>query len=102
MIQVSSDALRDGCDRAHDLFLLNRLRGHEAAAAGFESVFDALGIDSAMRERLQSALADLVPIKGVPAVEAIAEASMLSGVLVGLLIADSATPATELDLPVTS
>jgi hypothetical protein len=33
--------------------------------------------------------------------EAAAMASMLSGVLVGLLIADSALPSDELDLPVT-
>jgi hypothetical protein len=42
-----------------------------------------------------------VPVEGVPALEAVAASSILSGVLVGLLIADSALPSDELDLPVT-
>ncbi len=100
MLQISPDSLQDGCERAHDLFLLNRLRSNTEAAASFDSVFEALGMDNAMRERLQHAVAELVPVKGVPPVEAIAEVSILAGVLVGLLIADSATPAAELDLPV--
>ena len=54
----------------------------------------------ARRERLQSAVARLVPVEGLPGLEATAVASMLAGVLVGLLIADSALPAEELDLPV--
>lgn len=100
MLQISRDALQDGCERAHDLFLLNRLRSNAEAAASFDRVFEALGMDNAMRERLQQSVAELVPVKGVPPVEAIAEVSILAGVLVGLLIADSATPAAELDLPV--
>lgn len=42
----------------------------------------------------------VVPVEGAPALEATVAASMLSGVLVGLLIADSALPSDELDLPV--
>jgi hypothetical protein len=100
VIQISDDALRDGCDRAYDLFLLNRLRGHREASASFDAVYEALGIDTAMREALEGVLGELVPIKGVPLIEATAVAAMAAGVLVGLLIADSALPADELDLPV--
>ena len=100
MIQISQDALRDGCERAHDLFLLNRLRGHREAAASFEAVYEALGVDAEMRETLQEALRELVPVKGVPVIEATTLVSMLAGVLVGLLIADSSFPADEFDLPV--
>jgi hypothetical protein len=100
LIQISKPALREGCDRASDLFLLNRLRAPEDAGAGLEGTYQALGIDPSMREELQEALTDLVPVKGLPAMEAVAVGSMLAGVLVGLLIADSALPAEELDLPV--
>ncbi len=100
MIQISPEALREGCERAHDLFLLNRLRRQEEAAAGFDAVYRALGIDPTMREGLQGALEELVPVKGVPVLEATAVSSMLAGVLVGLLIADSALPVEGLDLPV--
>ena len=82
------------------MFLLNRLREHDEAAAGFEAVYQALGVDAEMREALESALADLVPVRGVPVLEATTVVSMLAGVLVGLLIADSSLPADELDLPV--
>ena len=100
MIQISEDALRDGCERAHDLFLLNRLRAQDEAAASFDAVYSAFGIDAEMRDELSAALGDLVPFKGAPVIEATAAASMLAGVLVGLLIADSSFPAEELDLPV--
>ena len=100
VIKISHAALRDGCERAHDIFMLNRLRPQDEAAAGFDAVYEALGIDGEMRERLQSAVARLVPVEGLPGLEATAVASMLAGVLVGLLIADSALPAEELDLPV--
>lgn len=100
MIQISPEALRQGCERAHDLFLLNRLRGVEEAAAGFDAVYRAHGIDAEMREGLERAVGELVPIKEAPVLEATAMTSMLAGVLIGLLIADSAMPAEELDLPV--
>ena len=41
-----------------------------------------------------------MPVRGVPIIEATTVVSMLAGVLVGLLIADSALPADKLDLPV--
>jgi hypothetical protein len=100
MLQISHDALRIGCERAQDLFTLNRLRGAEGAASGLDATYGALGIDAAMRERLQRELTDLVPVKGVPMIEMTAAASMLAGVLVGLLIADSTLPGDELDIPV--
>ena len=100
MIQISDDALREGCERAHDLFLLNRLRGQHEAAESFGAVYQALGMDPEMRSRLEVALRELVPVKGAPIFEATTVVSMLAGVLVGLLIADSTFPAEELDLPV--
>src|SRR4051812_20195377 len=102
MLNVTADSLRDGCDRAHDLFKLNRMRGHEAAAESFDAVFGALGFDHAMRERLQDTLVELVPVKGDPMLETSTTMSMAAGVLIGLLIADSALPADEFDLPVTA
>jgi hypothetical protein len=100
VLEISHEALREGCDRARDLFLLNRLQGVEAAAQTTEEVLSALGIDAEMREELARALADIVPVDGVPAVQAAASSAMLGGVLVGLLIADATTPSDELDLPV--
>ncbi|HET8977281.1 MAG TPA: hypothetical protein VFN87_03930 [Solirubrobacteraceae bacterium] len=100
MIQISDDALREGCDRARDLFLLNRLRTPEEATAGFDAVFAALGLDEEMRAHLQETLLDLIPLRGIPVVESTAAASLQAGVLVGLLIADSSLPTEELDLPI--
>src|SRR2546423_13296272 len=102
MLQISPDALRDGCERAHDLFRLNRLRGRALAAQSFEAVFDALGVDAPMRERLHDEIVELLPVRGDPMIEAGTAVSILAGVLVGLLIADSALPGEELDLPVVS
>jgi hypothetical protein len=101
MLTISDDALREGCDRARDLFMLSRLQDPGSAAETFTSVFAALGLDVEMRAGLERAIAELVPVEGLPALEAAAAASMLSGVLVGLLVADSALPSDELDLPVT-
>ena len=100
MIQISREALREGCERAQDLFMLNRLRGSGEAAAAFDAVYRAHGVDNEMREGLECALSDLVPVKGAPVLEATAVMSMLAGVLVGLLSADSTLPAEKLDLPV--
>jgi hypothetical protein len=52
------------------------------------------------RERLQDALLELVPVRGDALAQAALTGSMLAGVLVGLLIADSAIPSDELELPV--
>jgi hypothetical protein len=100
VLSVSDVALRDGCDRARDLFHLARLDDPHDAAARIHAVFEAFGVGSRDRRRLERAMLDLVPVEGAPLVEATLAASMLSGVLVGLLIADSALPADELDLPV--
>jgi hypothetical protein len=100
MLEISHEALREGCERARDLFLLNRLQGPVAAARTTDDVFAALGIDAEMREDLADALAGILPVDGVPALEAAASSAMLAGVLVGLLIADATTPSDELDVPV--
>jgi hypothetical protein len=100
MLTISPDALRDGCERARDLFTLNRMRAPSEAAESFDAVFEALGFDAEMRRRLQDTLADIVPVKGDPMLEASTTMSMAAGVLIGMLIADSALPADELDLPV--
>jgi hypothetical protein len=100
VIRISEQALRDGCERAQDLFLLNRLRGDDEAAAGFDAVYEAFGVDREMRARLHDSLQELVPVKGLPVIEATTVVSMMAGVLVGLLIADSALPVQELELPV--
>jgi hypothetical protein len=99
MIQISPDALRQGCERAEDLFLLNRLRTRDDAASGYEAVYRGLGLDLDMRRRLERCLLELVPVRGIPEIESLSSVSMLAGVLVGLLIADSAIPGKELDLP---
>jgi hypothetical protein len=102
MLSISPDTLREGCDRAHDLFTLNSMRRPEEAADSFDAVFEALGFDQGMRARLQDTLTELVPVKGDPMLEANTTMSMAAGVLIGLLIADSTLPADELDLPLTA
>lgn len=97
MIQIPQNALREGCERSHDLLMLNRLRAPDEAAAGFAAAYEALGVDSYMRERLFEALRAMIPLKGLPVLEATTLEGMAAGVLVGLLIADSARPSEELD-----
>lgn len=100
MIQIPQNALREGCERAQDLFALSRLRTPDEAAAGFAAVYEALGVDFEMRARLEEALRAMVPVEGLALLEATTLGGMASGVLVGLLIADSALPCDELDLSV--
>src|SRR3954471_811039 len=113
MLEISHEALREGCDRARDLFLLNRLQGPAAATQTTEGVFEALGLDADMREDLARALADILPVDGMPVLEAAASTGMLAGVLGaaawggvlggvvgGLLTADATTPSDELALPI--
>jgi hypothetical protein len=101
MLSITDEALRDGCERARDLFLLSRLQGPEDGSRTMSAVFEALGVDEEMRARIERTAGDLLPVEGVPALEAVATASVVSGILVGLLIAESAMPHDELDLPVT-
>src|SRR3954453_10165677 len=98
MLTISPGALRDGCERAQDLFTLNRMRAPSEAAQSFDAVFEALGCDAGMRRRLQAPLADFGPVRGDPMREAGTTMSMAAGVLIGLLVADSALPVDELDL----
>jgi hypothetical protein len=46
---------------------------------------------------LEEVLKELVPVEGLPVLEAAMLGGMASGVLVGLLIADSTLPSEELD-----
>lgn len=101
MLSISHEALLEGCERARDLFLLNRLQGPALAGETSAAVFSALGVDDEMRADLERALGELIPVKGVPALEATVASSLLSGVLVGLLIADSSLPIDEIDIPAT-
>src|SRR4051794_25812369 len=101
MLSITDEALREGCERARDLFLLGRLQGPDAGRETMTAVFEALGLDDAMRGELERTAADILPVEGAPALEAVAAASVLSGVLVGLLVAASALPPDDLDLPVT-
>jgi hypothetical protein len=102
MLNISDDSLREGCERAHDLFKLNSVRDREVASDSFDAVFGALGLDYRMRARLQDTLVELVPVKGDPMLETNITMSMAAGVLIGLLVADSALPVDEFDLPVTA
>jgi hypothetical protein len=102
VLTITPETLREGCERAHDLFTLNSLRPEHRAAQSFDAVFEALGFDSDMRRHLQEQLSGLVPVKGDPMLEASTTMSMAAGALIGLLIADSALPVDELDLPVAS
>ena len=102
MLNISDDSLREGCERAYDLFKLNSVRDREVASQSFDAVFEALGFDYPMRARLQDTLVELVPVKGDAMLETNITMSMAAGVLIGLLIADSALPVDEFDLPVTA
>jgi hypothetical protein len=50
--------------------------------------------------RRSGALREVVPVNGAPILEAATVVSMLAGVLVGLLIADSPFPAGQLDVTI--
>lgn len=99
MLRISPEALNEGCARAQDVLMLNRLRDSADAAEGFNAVFDAFGISGEMRTRLEDALAAALPVAGAPMAEAVMAGSMLAGVLAGLLIADAALPRDELQWP---
>ena len=99
MLQISPAALEEGCERARDMLLLNRLRESQDAADGFGAVFEAFGIDGEMRTKLEEAVVASLPVSGVPVAEAAMAGSMLAGVLAGLLIADAALPPDELEWP---
>jgi hypothetical protein len=101
MLHISEEAMREGADRAADLFRLERLSSHEAAAAVVDGLWNAFGIGPEQRQVLVTRLAELLPVSGAPELEASASWGLAAGVLVGLLMADSATPLDALgDLPV--
>jgi hypothetical protein len=103
MLTISEQALREGAERASDLFRLGRLSSQEDAAAVLQGLWNAFGIGPEQRQELVAHIDRLLPVSGVPEIEAPMAWGMVAGVLVGLLIADSATPLDELgDLPLTA
>jgi hypothetical protein len=97
MLQISDEALQQGMDRARDIIVLNRLRGHDDGQAAFTALWKAFGLGDEQRAEMEERLRDMLPVSGIPGVEIPATIGMVAGVLVGLLIADSASPLDELD-----
>jgi len=97
MLQISDEALQQGLERARDIIVLNRLRGPDDGHAAFTALWNAFGLDDDQRAQMEDQLRDLLPVAGIPAVEIPATIGMIAGVLVGLVIADSASPLDELD-----
>jgi hypothetical protein len=101
MLNISEQALREGAERARDLFRLGRLSSHEDAEAVAQGLWSAFGIGPERLRELVGYLDDLMPISGLPEIEAPMSWGLAAGVLVGLLIADSAAPLDAFgDLPV--
>lgn len=96
MLRVDDESLREGLDRATDLFKLHRLSAHEDAERLAAAVFANFGIDERRRLQLTTSLLQMLPISGDPLAEGLMASSMSSGVLVGMLIA-SAAMGTEPD-----
>ncbi len=90
LLRIDDDALRDGLERAADLFKLHRLSDHENANELVAAVFANFGIDADAHTELCAAVAEMLPIAGQPVTEALMASSMCAGALVGLLIADAA------------
>lgn len=101
MLNIPEQALRDGSERACDLFRLGRLSSPQDAEAALAALWRAFGIGPGQLQQLSDYLSDIVPISGVPEIEAPMSWGLAAGVLVGLLIADSAMPLDALgDLPI--
>jgi len=101
MLNVSEQALREGAERACDLFRLGRLSSHDDAEAVVQRLWRAFGIGREQLQELDAYLSDIVPVAGVPEIEMPMAWGLAAGVLVGLLIADSATPLDAFgDLPI--
>ena len=97
MLKISQQEMREGAQRARDLFMLQRLRPTAEAEAGFDALWARFGIAAEERDELIDHLVELLPVSGVPEIEGPATWGLLAGVLVGLLIADSATPIDGFD-----
>ena len=95
--QITEQEMREGVQRARDLFMLQRLRPAAEAEAGFDVLWQRFGISPESRDELISHLVELLPVSGVPEIEGPATWGLLAGVLVGLMIADSATPVDGFD-----
>jgi hypothetical protein len=90
MLQIDHPTLREGLARAEDLLKLHRLSSPEEAQELASAVLGNFGIDELGRIEMNDALRQMLPIQGDPVVETVMTSSMLSGVLVGLLIAGAA------------
>jgi len=97
MLKISEQEMREGAQRARDVFMLQRLRSPAEAEKGFDALWERFGLDPEQRDELIEHLVDLLPVTGVPEIEGPATWGLLAGVLVGLLIADSATPVDGFD-----
>ena len=99
MLKITPEALEEGVQRATDIFYLQGLRSRKDAAEEIENIWAAFGVNPEQRERLLLSALAIVPIEGDTEVEAHMLWGVLAGVLIGLIIADSATPLEELDIP---
>jgi hypothetical protein len=101
MLKISEQALREGAERACDLFRLGRLRAPDGAEDAYQALWRAFGISAEQQQELAAYLADIVPVRGMPDIEVPMTWGLAAGVLVGLLMADSASPLDPLgDVPV--
>jgi hypothetical protein len=90
MLRVDDETLREGLDRAADLFKLHRLSTHDDAELLAAAVFANYGIDEIRHRELMVSLVEMLPVSGDPLAEGLMASSMSAGVLVGLLIANAA------------
>lgn len=93
MLQIDDQTLREGLDRAEDLFKLQRLSALEDAEELPAAVFANFGIDEHRRDELTQSLVEMLPISGDPLAEGLMTSSMCAGVLIGLLLANAAMEA---------
>lgn len=99
MLNIDDQTLREGLDRAADLFKLQRLSTHDDAEVLAASVYANFGLDEGRRLELIESLIDMLPISGDPLAEGLMASAMSAGVLVGLLIAHAGLGADPDALP---
>ncbi len=99
MLFIDRESLRTGLDRAIDVFRLHRLSRSVDAEAMATTAFAGFGVGEDELLVIAQAMRDLLPATGDPLLESLIASSMGAGVLVGLLIADAASPATDSRVP---
>jgi hypothetical protein len=90
MLYIDDQTLREGLERAADLFKLQRLSSYHDAEHLAASVYANFGLDEGRRTELIKSLIEMLPISGDPVAEGLMASSMSAGVLIGLLIASAA------------